>query len=73
MLLSDFKKKNELKIIQKIDCDGIRKQRLSNLGFCKGVDIQIKAFAPLGDPMIVTVGGSDCVIRKSDARFVVID
>ncbi len=39
------------------------------MGLTKGVDVQIRKVAPLGDPIEVTVRGYELSIRKADAEI----
>ena len=40
-----------------------------DMGLTKGVDVQIRKVAPLGDPIEVTVRGYELSIRKADAEI----
>lgn len=44
--------------------DGNLNVRLENLGLTKGARIYIKNVAPLNDPLIVTVRGTDYAMRR---------
>lgn len=64
---------NEVKIgstafIDYINCDEKLTKRLYALGAIKGTPVTIKASAPLGDPLILTLRGFDIAIRKKDAK-----
>ena len=48
------------------------KRRLMDMGFTKGVDIEVVKMAPMGDPMEVTLRGYNLGIRKSEARVKVL-
>ena len=43
------------------------------MGLTKGVDVQIRKVAPLGDPIEVTVRGYELSIRKADAEMIEVD
>ena len=43
------------------------------MGLTKGVDVQIRKVAPLGDPMEVTVRGYELSIRKADAEMIEVE
>ena len=49
--------------------EGAVKRRIMDMGLTKGVDVQIRKVAPLGDPMEVTVRGYELSIRKADAEM----
>lgn len=45
-------------------------RRLFDLGFAPGVEIVRLRRAPLGDPVMFRVGGTEIVLRKAQARLV---
>ena len=47
-------------------------KRLLALGCTQGTEIQLKGIAPLGDPLIINLRGSDLAIRKKDAKNIFI-
>ena len=49
------------------------KRRIMDMGLTKGVEVQIRKVAPLGDPMEVTVRGYELSIRKADAEMVEVE
>lgn len=53
--------------------EGAVKRRIMDMGLTKGVDVQIRKVAPLGDPMEVTVRGYELSIRKADAEMIEVD
>lgn len=46
------------------------KRRLMDMGFTKGVDIEVVKMAPMGDPMEVTLRGYNLCLRKAEARAI---
>ena len=54
-------------------CQGAVKRRIMDMGLTKGVEVQIRKVAPLGDPMEVTVRGYELSIRKADAEMVEVE
>ena len=44
-----------------------------DMGLTKGVDVQIRRVAPLGDPIEVTVRGYELSIRKADAEMIEVE
>lgn len=56
--------------IVKVHGEGALRRRILDLGLTKGASVSIRKVAPLGDPMQVTVRGSEISIRKADASFV---
>lgn len=55
-------------IVSEISGDFKLAKRLLALGCIKETKIKVKAHAPLGDPMIITLRGFDLAIRKKDAK-----
>ena len=47
-------------------------QRLKELGLVRGTFVTVKRFAPLGDPMEITVRGYHLSIRKQDAATILV-
>ncbi len=46
------------------------KRRLMDMGFTKGVTIEVVKMAPMGDPMEVTVRGYHLCLRKAEAHVI---
>ena len=59
--------------ILKLHGEGAVKRRIMDMGLTKGVDVQIRKVAPLGDPMEVTVRGYELSIRKADAEMIEVE
>ena len=55
--------------VVKLHGEGAVKRRIMDMGLTKGVDVQIRKVAPLGDPIEVTVRGYELSIRKADAEI----
>ncbi len=47
--------------------EGALRQRLLDMGLTKGALVKVIKFAPLGDPMEITVRGYSLTLRKSEA------
>lgn len=56
--------------VVKLHGEGAVKRRIMDMGVTKGVDVQIRKVAPLGDPIEVTVRGYELSIRKVDAEMI---
>lgn len=52
---------------------GAVKHRIMDMGITKGVEVQIRKVAPLGDPIEVDVRGYELSIRKADAEMIEIE
>ena len=59
--------------VVKLHGQGAVKRRIMDMGLTKGVEVQIRKVAPLGDPMEVTVRGYELSIRKADAEMVEVE
>ena len=59
--------------VVKLYGEGAIKRRIMDMGLTKGVDVQIRKAAPLGDPIEVTVRGYELSIRKADAEMVEVE
>ena len=53
--------------------EGAVKRRIMDMGITRGVELQIRKVAPLGDPIEVTVRGYELSIRKADADKIEIE
>ena len=59
--------------VKKLHGDVAVKRRIMDMGITRGVDLQIRKVAPLGDPIEVTVRGYELSIRKADADKIEIE
>ncbi len=59
--------------VVKLHGEGAVKRRIMDMGLTKGVDVQIRKVAPLGDPIEVTVRGYELSIRKADAGMIEVE
>ena len=59
--------------VVKLHGEGAVRRRIMDMGLTKGVDVQIRKVAPLGDPIEVTVRGYELSIRKADAEMIEVD
>ncbi len=46
------------------------KRRLMDMGFTKGVGVEVIKMAPMGDPMEVSIRGYHLCLRKAEARSI---
>ena len=46
------------------------KRRIMDMGLTKGVEVNVRKVAPLGDPIEVTVRGYELSLRKADAEMI---
>ena len=69
MNLSNIKT-NQHCIIKSINAKGKLLQKLLDMGFVQGIDIQIIRVAPLNDPMLLRIHNYDISIRVNEAMFI---
>lgn len=67
--LKESKVGDTVKVV-KLHGEGAVKRRIMDMGLTKGVEVQIRKVAPLGDPIEVTVRGYELSIRKADAEMI---
>lgn len=70
--LKDAKVGETVKVI-KLHGQGAIKRRIMDMGITKGVQIYVRKFAPLGDPMELQVRGYSLSLRKADADMIEIE
>ena len=56
--------------VVKLHGEGAVKRRIMDMGITKGVEVQIRKVAPLGDPIEVNVRGYELSLRKADADMI---
>lgn len=71
MTLADIKD-NKKYIIKEINCNDKVKKRLLDIGLTKGIEINIKGKAPLGDPLLINLRGFNLALRKQDAKDIIV-
>lgn len=54
------------------DHDDVVARRLFDLGFTPGEDVVRLRHAPMGDPLMFRVGGVEIVLRKAQARRILV-
>lgn len=59
--------------VEKLTGTGPVKRRIMDMGITKGVDISVRKYAPLGDPVEVTVRGYELSLRKADAEMILVE
>ena len=70
--LKDAKVGSTVKVV-KLNGEGAVKRRIMDMGITKGVQIYVRKFAPLGDPMELQVRGYELSLRKADADMIEIE
>lgn len=59
--------------VVKLHGEGAVRRRIMDMGLTKGVKVQIRKVAPLGDPVEVTVRGYELSLRKADAAMIEVE
>ena len=59
--------------VKKIHGEGAIKRRIMDMGITKGVEVNIRKVAPLGDPVEITVRGYELSLRKADAESIEVE
>ena len=70
--LKDAKVGETVRVV-KLHGQGAIKRRIMDMGITKGVQIYVRKFAPLGDPMELQVRGYELSLRKADADMIEIE
>ena len=59
--------------VVKLHGEGAVKRRIMDMGITRGAEVHIRKFAPLGDPIEVTVRGYELSLRKADAEMIEVE
>lgn len=70
--LKDAKIGSTVKVV-KLHGEGAVKRRIMDMGITKGVEVNVRKVAPLGDPIEVTVRGYELSLRKADAEMIEVE
>lgn len=70
--IKDAKAGDKVKVV-KLHGEGAVKRRIMDMGITRNTEIYIRKFAPLGDPIEITVRGYELSLRKNDAEMIEIE
>lgn len=59
--------------VVKLHSEGAIKRRIMDMGITRGVSVNVRKVAPLGDPIEVTVRGYELSLRKADAEMIEVE
>ncbi|MBE7092899.1 MAG: ferrous iron transport protein A [Clostridiales bacterium] len=59
--------------VKKLHGEGPIRRRIMDMGITKGVEIYVRKFAPLGDPMELFIRGYELSLRKDDAQMIEVE
>ena len=68
--LSDLRRGQRCVVLDFHNDNAVLRRRLLDMGITKGVEIEIKKIAPLGDPIDIMLRGYELCIRKSDMKSI---
>ncbi len=63
----------ETVVVKGLRGEGPVKRRIMDMGITKGVEIQVRKVAPLGDPMELNLRGYELSVRKADAEMIEVE
>ena len=72
MTLRDVKIGKTCKVT-KVRGEGALRRRIMDMGITKGVEIYVRKYAPLGDPIEINVRNYELSIRKADAELIEVE
>ena len=70
--IRDARAGDKVRVI-KLHGEGAIKRRIMDMGITRNTEIYIRKFAPLGDPIEITVRGYELSLRKADAEMIEIE
>ena len=70
--IRDAKAGDRVRVV-KLHGEGAVKRRIMDMGITRNTEIYIRKFAPLGDPIEITVRGYELSLRKADAEMIEIE
>jgi len=70
--LRDAKIGSTVKVV-KVNGEGAIRRRIMDMGLTKGVEVYVRKFAPLGDPIEISLRGYELSLRKADAEMIEIE
>ncbi len=65
-------KPGEIGFIESIGEKGTFRQHLIDMGMIPGTQVNVIRFAPLGDPIQISIRGYELGIRKSEAKKILV-
>lgn len=63
----------EFGIVKKVNGSGAVTRRIVDMGVIAGTRIEVKKYAPLGDPIEVKLKGFNMSLRKSEADLIEVE
>ena len=63
----------ESAVITKVGGEGALRQHFLDMGVIPGAEVTVVKFAPMGDPMEITIRGYELTLRMEDARKITVE
>ena len=60
-------------VVKRVSGEGKVKRRLFDMGITPGAEAKMRKWAPLGDPIEITVRGYELTLRKAEAACVTME
>lgn len=60
-------------VVKKIHGTGPVRRRIMDMGITKSVPLKVIRYAPLGDPMEITILGYELTLRKKDCSLIEVE
>ncbi|HHX20106.1 MAG TPA: ferrous iron transport protein A [Clostridiaceae bacterium] len=73
MLTLNDLKVGETAVVVKLHGQGAVRRRIMDMGITKGVPVRVRKFAPLGDPVEITVLDYELTLRKNDCALIEVE
>ena len=70
--IRDAKAGDKVRVV-KLHGEGAVKRRIMDMGITRNTEVYIRKFAPLGEPIEITVRGYELSPRKADAEMIEIE
>ena len=63
----------ETAVVKRLHGEGPVRRRIMDMGITKGVQLQVRKVAPLGDPMELNLRNYELSLRKADAEMIEVE
>ena len=63
----------ETAVVKRLHGEGPVRRRIMDMGITKGVQLQVRKVAPLGDPMELNLRNCELSLRKADAEMIEVE
>lgn len=73
MLTLNDLKVGETAVVVRLHGEGAVRRRIMDMGITRGVPVRVRKFAPLGDPVEVTVLDYELTLRKNDCALIEVE